>query len=168
MSGTFLVNFSESNLKYDELNVFANEMILFALRKNLGVRFIDSEYFPELVQERNMKHYFFLSDSFLHCNANFLDMCDLAYVNQKNLKKAFCKKYSFVEELVTIIKNHKISKVDIYISDDGSVQEENDFEILQSQEKDLLNQLYNACFQGKGLNVFPTIKVILSLDVSLH
>lgn len=163
MSAIFLVDVTEMQLEYDELNRFVNSVVSFALQYNMGARFHDSEYFPQIVQEKKMKQYFYLSDSFLHCNANFLDMCEFAYLSGEEFKKAFYQKFSFVEELIQVIRNYHVAKVEIYASDDGSVEKEEDFEIVYSTGNNLLNQLYNKFFSHGELNVFPTVKIVLSL-----
>ena len=161
MSELFLVNPNTYNLSYEKLNAFANNVTSFALNSHLGVRFNDSEYFPQLTSETNMQNYFYVSDSFLHCNATFLDMCEYAYLSEEEFKSVFFEKFFFIGQLLKIIQKHGISNVEIFISEDGSIESENDFYVISATKADVLQRLYECVKSGDYL--FPTIKITLSL-----
>lgn len=163
MSEIFLVNISETDLDYANLNSFANEITSFALKYQMGIHFNELGYFPQLISECNMKKYFFVSDSFLHCNATFLDMCEFAYLDGEDYKKAFYQKFSFVNQIVDILKKYEILKVQFFISDDGSVESEGDFFTLQSTGNELLDRLYECVLLNDYPFELPTIKINLSL-----
>ena len=163
MSECFLVNAEVSNLNYEKLNAFVNNVTLFALESHLGVRFNDSEYFPQLTNATNMQNYFYVSDSFLHCNANFLDMSAYAYLNEGDFKTAFFDKFSFIDRLLTIIQRHEISKVEIFISEDGSIESDNDFFTISTTKEEALLRLYECVKANDYPFGFPSIKIIFSL-----
>ena len=162
MSEIVLFNLLDSK-DYDTLNCFANEIVEFAIRKHLGVHFNELGYASSLIREQGMTHYFFVSDSFLHCNASFIDMSDLSNLNGLKYKFEFFKKLSFLNKIFKILKKHKIFNVELYISSDGILDGENDFTLLSLSGRNWMNNLYNFTIERSEEWAYeiPSVKIVL-------
>ncbi|MCM1289489.1 MAG: hypothetical protein NC132_02415 [Corallococcus sp.] len=108
-------------INYDELNNLANRLIKISIKNKIGIIFNSHEYNPSLTQKENFKNFFWVTDSFIDCNSDFLDMPlnhDLRDINK--CKKAFIKRFGFLNDIIFELKNANIMQVDIYLSTDGS------------------------------------------------
>ena len=162
MSELFLVNIKYDNICYNELNSLANELTAFALENNLGVHFNEFGDSIELIKKNHMKNYFFISDSFLHCNASFLD---IVATSTSDFKSKFYNSLSFVYEIIDIIEKYTVSKIEMYISSDGILNDENDFVILNLNKLELLDKLYQTVIDNADefAYEFPTTKINISM-----
>ena len=164
MSETFLVNMQCDNINYNELNSLANEIIIFALRNKLGIHFNELGYSTDFTKLHQMKNYFFVSDSFLHCNASFLNISSDANLSNLDYKSNFYNNISFAYEMLSIIQKFGISNIEIYISSDSIFEDENDFIVLNSSKEDLLDKVYQTLIDNSNefAYEFPPIKINIS------
>ena len=166
MSAIFLINIKEYDFDYDLLNAFSNEIVDCALKHKIGIHFNELGYSRELIEENKMKCYFFLSDSFLHCNASFLDMTEFAYLNMFDFKKRFFERFSFLDEMMAILKKYKIRNIELYASEDGSANYEKDFMQVTSNYHSVMEALFQAIYDASSEFAFefPSIKVSVSMS----
>lgn len=162
MSELFLVNIKHDNICYEKLNSLANELTSVALKNSIGVHFNEFGDCIGLIRKKQMKNYFFISDSFLHCNASFLDILATSNFDYKN---KFYNNLSFVLEIIDILEKHAIYEIEIYISSDGILDDENDIIVLNSDKYDVLDKLYQSVIDNVSefAYEFPTTKINISI-----
>ena len=162
MSELFLVNIKYDNICYEELNALANELTAVALKNSIGVHFNEFGNCIGLIRKKQMKNYFFISDSFLHCNASFLDIFATSNFDYKN---KFYNNLSFVREIIDVVEKYAISEIEMYISSDGVLNDEDDFIVLNSNKYDVLDKLCQSVIDNVNefAYEFPTTKINISI-----
>ena len=164
MSEIFLVNMQYDSISYDALNSLANEITAFALKNNLGVHFNEFWDSLEVIRKKHMKNYFFISDSFLHCNASFLDIATTTHLVNLDYKTNFYNNLEFVYEMIGIIEKYDVSNIELYISSDGILDDEKDFIVLNLNKSELLDKLYQTVINNVNEFAYecPPIKINIS------
>lgn len=148
MSAICIVNFKEHGLDFSELNCLANELVAFALKKGLGVSFNARDYGYELIREAGMSSYFLLSDSFLYKNCEFLE--EPLYLLERETERrsyaAFRERYLFMEEMLSLIFRHRVSCVELYLSEDGSESSVPEFSPIQTTAEDFMKCWFQTVY----------------------
>lgn len=78
MSAICLIVLKEPNLEFDDFNELSKKLVRFAVDNNLAV-FFQNSYFPDLFSKDNFNQFFFMSDSFLYQNCDFLTTEGIGY-----------------------------------------------------------------------------------------
>lgn len=166
MSAICIVNLKESNLisEFDNYNRLARELIQFALNNDIAIFFNSYDYGEEIIRDGGMKNFFLMSDSFLYKNCEFLNTIDLAYDwGSDRAKQKFMKKYGFLKEMLKIVFRYDVQLVELFVSDDGSVDCVSDFEELKSSSETFLTDIYDyiLAHAWKDAYCFPTVKLVI-------
>lgn len=116
MSELCLINIKNFDLTFEELIVFAEDVVRFALDNQKGVYFNSLSYDNSLVREAKLKDYFLLTDNFYCDNSEFISTTGLFDVNIDIFRDNFIKKFSFFECLFKLIFGYNISAIDVFLS----------------------------------------------------
>ncbi len=173
MSAICIVNLKESNLigEFDNYNRLAKELIQFALDNDIAIFFNSYDYGEEIIRDGGMKNFFLMSDSFLYKNCEFLNTTDLAYDwGSDRAKQKFMKKYGFLKEMLKIVFRYDVRLVELFVSDDGSVDRVSDFEELKSNSETFLTDIYDYILAHalEDAYCFPTVKLVIKNPKELH
>ena len=166
MSAIFIINFSKNEISFDHMNNLAKQIVKIALKENVGVFFNSFDYAENLISDAKMENFVLLSDSFLYKNCDFLDTSSLRFKDKK-FKHNFHKKYGFINKILKAIKNSGMTTIDIYISNDGSIENVADFETKKTSVSSFLDDLISSIFEFSAEYAygFPTIKYTLDLQL---
>ena len=153
MSNICLINL-QHKLNYEQLNKLANTLVRVSLEHHIGVVFYP-EYVHSIKHTDAFKSYFGLSDSFMHCNCEFLDTpIDYNLSNIERCKKDFFSKYAFFIDMIGALKQAQVTKIDVYLSADGSVDDVNDFTVIQSSYETFLTDVFNSIIDNSNLYAY--------------
>lgn len=134
MSELCLINIKNFDLTFEELIVFAEDVVRFALDNQKGVYFNSLSYDNSLVREAKLKDYFLLTDNFYCDNSEFISTTGLFDVNIDIFRDNFIKKFAFFECLFKLIFGYNISAIEVFLSNGiGDCLDEYDEIITTSQ-----------------------------------
>lgn len=161
MSAICLIVLKEPNLEFDEFNELSKKLVRFAVDNNLAV-FFQNSYFPDLFSKDNFNQFFFMSDSFLYQNCDFLTTEGIGYKGVDIFRKEFMNKFGFFNTIFSIVFNY-VKSFDVYITG-GGVSTLEDFDIMQTTESDFLQDLFKCILDRSDEYAygFPTIKFEVS------
>ena len=163
MSGICAFNLKKHKMQFDELNDLAKEIVRYCLDHDLGATFNLPDGVEYLVEQEHMKNYFWLSDSFLYTQCDFLEIIpDVDREDWDNPKNAFTEKFAFFNDLLKIIFEHNVSEVSVLI--DAWVTEDlEDFEVLSATPDNFSQVLFGAVKASAEdryhLYVIPSLKI---------
>lgn len=130
-----------------------------SLKNNIGIIF-NPEYLHSIKHTDAFKNYFAISDSFMQYNCELLDTpIDYHISDLEHCKKKFLCKYSFFTDIIKVLKQAQIDKVDVYLSADGSVYDLNDFVIVKSSCETFLTDVFNSIIDNANQYAYnlPTV-----------
>lgn len=167
-------NFCCINLKnnavctnYKDYNALAKELINYALNHNMAVFFNSFDYGIDIIKSAHMHDFIIISDSFLYKNCELLDNTEFITLIESNefseYRNQFYKKYKFLEDIINIIFKYDVYTIELFISEDGSVDNEAEFLCMTSTKKSLLSNLFDCVINSTNEygNEFPSLKVII-------
>lgn len=167
MSELCIVNLKEHKLDYEKLNSMANHLMKVALDNNIAVFFHAYDYGNELIQDAKMKNFFLMSDSFLYKNCDFLDTTIFKNVSDIELfRKEFLERFRFFDAILQTVFEYDVEMVEIYITEDGSVDCEKDFAEVYTTQREFLRDLFCDIINNVRWYAycFPTTKFIVRRD----
>lgn len=146
MSAICLVILKKHNLAFDELNDLANKLVRYCLNcGELAVAFNSFDYAEKLIEQENMKDFFFLSDSFLYKNCEFLE--EVPFIDTTDLEKfekQFKDRYRFFNDIFKVIFGFNVSEITIFMSTDGASDTAEDFMPLTATPDTFLHLLFDS------------------------
>ena len=146
MSELCIFNLTEYDCdSFNEYNRLAKKLVSYSLKNNLAVFFNYEGHVCDIIKDRNMKHYFLLSDSFIYRNCDFLSL-DYECIQQINTMEKFACKYYFFEDIVKILLNNNVKKIEIYISEEFDTADDN-FEEKMSSSCTIIQDLFENVFR---------------------
>ena len=172
MSGVCIINFKKHNLTFDQMNELAEKLMYIALQNHVAI-FFHSHYRKDLIDNVKMKNYFVMSDSFFYRNCNFLNvvpivescMGNVMYVNHENavFRAKFIKRYYFFDLIIQCIFQYDVDLLEIYISESGCVNKNEDFEVINTSAQLFLSDLFDSLVDmHNGFNYeFPDAKFVI-------
>lgn len=165
MSATCLIHIRQP-LKYERMAELSKKIILQAMKYDIGVHFNCFDFDKDLVKSGNMINFFHLSDDFLCKNCSLLDTsCFVSFNDFQKIRKSFSKKYIFLKSIMFALADFKIEEAELYLSNDGSVDDVKDFKVLYSDKRNLLDDILRELIESKDEYAygFPTVKIIVRL-----
>ena len=161
MSAICLINPKSHKLKFEELNEMAKKIIRYTLDNNMAAFFNSHDYDSGLIKAVKVENFFLLSDSFIYQNADdLLDTISIRRRSMKTFKKDFLDKFHFFTDILEIIFSFKITEVDIYVSEGGDSGDVEDFDLIQTNQHDFLNDLHDCIikYADEWAYCFPPLK----------
>lgn len=141
MSETCLVNLKDFKCGFEELNNLSKQIVKYAVDHDLAV-FFCSDYMHDFTVKAGMKSYFFMSDSFLYENCEFLSL-DYDSCREINTIEKFYERFHFFGDIVEILQKNKVQKIEIYISEDA-LSDVDRFDEIASTSKSIVKDLYDV------------------------
>lgn len=166
MSAICIVNLKKHNLKFDDLNDLAKELVRYCLNHdNLAVFFHSFDCQKNLIDEEHMRNYFLISDSFLYRNCELLE--DTFYAPEMNLSEAekkFNEKFKFFLDMFEIIFKYNVSELTVLI-DDSVAESINDFEPLSATPENFLHLFFSYVVEYADCSGYfgvPSLKITVT------
>lgn len=142
-------------------------MVKLALRKHIAVHFNALDYKEDIIQSGSMKSYILISHTFWYKNCDLIDTSFLTHImDRQATKDKFFKKFEFMNEIIGTILASGISEIDIYISEDGSVNSVDEFITKKTTSEFFLQKLLDSIYEFSDDYAygFPTIKFQVTKD----
>ncbi len=148
MSALCIFHLKEHSMSFEELNSLAREVVRCCLDRGLGVIFNSFDYAANIIAQGRMKNFFFLSDSFLYKNCDFLDAAITEDVTDLDIcRKEFLTRFSFLREILEILFRFPLRQAEVFVSTDGAAENINDFIIEEVGHKAFLNALFESIYR---------------------
>lgn len=159
MSELCLVNLKDYDGGFDEYDDLSRQIVKYAANNHLAA-FFSSDYMSDFVEKIGMKTYFFMSDSFLYENCEFLSLDYDAYHEIDTLEK-FAKKFYFIRDIVDILITNRVKTIEIYVSE-SDVLDGCDFDEKVSYSQTIIKDLYDVIIlNNKDSHFFNSTKFII-------
>ena len=162
MSEICLINLKEHRLEFEQLRIFANEIVKFALKKEKGVYFNSLPYDNTLVREAKLNDYFLLTDSFYCDNSEFVSTIGLKNQNVEVFMQDFMSRFDFFNGLIKIIFNFNIEKIEIFISE-GMGDHLDEYDEVLTTSQNFLADIFNNILKYKDEMAYeiPNLKLVI-------
>ena len=158
MSALCLLEFSSKKLKFAELNNLANEVMANALLNNYAV-FFNDDYARQILKPVEYRHTILISSNFFDRNADELfDVTGFVSENEANFKERFIDKFSFLDQLFSVLLSYRIEDLSIYFTDYSEV-DFNEYMQLEVNTSNVVEKLYKTFIElsQKTGYTFPNI-----------
>ena len=165
MSSVCIFNLKKSDLTYSELNSMLKTLINSALTEDMAIFYGYQCYADDLIKSANMEKYFFVSDSFVYPNADFVEPGNYSELTSLNYS-SFSKKFDFLNRFIEVIFRFSIQRIEIYMTSDGSVNSALDFEEVECTRNNFMEILFQSVL-SHSLEYdygFPTVKYIVQKE----
>lgn len=166
MSSLVLYNIIDEDVSDIRLRDLEKDLIQLALAKDKGIRFNCMGYCDDLVLDCNMRESFILTDNFSIISFDYLDTFEFNVSNRDCFKTKFNTKYKILEDILNILKERNIKRVDFYVTTDGSVLNKSDFNIVVDLSGiNLLDIVFEELLRQSKICAygFPTLLVRITL-----
>ena len=144
-----VVFFVDDKLSYQTQNKLSRELVLYSLKRGIGVIFDFEGYADNIIQQMNSLLYFSVTDDFIQLNSMFLETGYKPYFNNSKGKKKFFKDFGFFDEIYSVLKKYGIKTIKLIVSHDGSVDDIKDLKVVDKKDKSIVQILYDDIIEEK-------------------
>lgn len=166
MSAICIFNLKQHQLKFDSMNDLARNLVDYSLNNNLGVFFNSYDYGADIIKDADMKCFFLMSDSFVYKNCD--DLLDTSFLTDPSdltqCKQEFSQHFRFFNDVMDIVFEHDVSKIEVFISEDGSTSKKSDFITLNTSKDKFLETLLNSIVENadRYAYTFPDVQLTVT------
>ena len=162
MGDLCLFNLKKFDKQFDEFADLTKDVTNYCLANNFGALFCPMKCGNDrIIAEEKMTHYFFLSDSFLYYDYDFLDTTRFVNDSKEQFKKHFFETFKFFEELLDVVFKYDIDIAEVWIDEWFEATEADDFYKITAEKESFLQTLYDFFIekQVETGHTFPPVVI---------
>lgn len=164
MSAVCIFDLTKSRLEYSRLNELLKALTDTASAENMAIFYCYRGYADDIVQSAGMKQYFFVSDSFVYPDGDFLEPEEYTGAGAGKFDfSAFSVRFGFLQKLVDVLFRFHVQVAELYTTIDGSVNSEQEFEEVSCTKSSFLKSLFQSVesHADEYAYGFPTIRYVI-------
>lgn len=152
----------KDKINYETSVSLSKKLVLYCLEKNYGVIFNFLGYSQNLINEFSPSLYFSISDDFLQLNSEFLTTSYIERIEEQEGKKEFCKNFSILDDIYSILQSYKIGDIKLLISTDS--EEINDFISANCDSRKVAEVIYDAIISNAAIYAYDFPNMIINFN----
>lgn len=150
------------DIKFEKMEVLSKELVLYCVKKNLGIIFNSLEWNTNFAEELNANFYFIITDNFFEHNCDFLTTKNILNINKKDGRHKFYNSFSFFDEIYNILINNSIKKFFLLISYESNEISIKEFTQIKKENKLYVEIIYSLLMKEKNKYAYDFPSILIS------